>query len=73
VKRKPDYSRMVTLDYSPSEALLLVGVLKGVRELRGDALGPAILELIDGTEGRIHLQLRRLNWPQGHNQTPYPV
>jgi hypothetical protein len=71
--RKPDYSRLVTLDLSPTEAAHLVGLLEGVKVMRGETLGVPLLNLIDGTCERVRLQLRQLAWPHGHNQTPFPV
>jgi hypothetical protein len=74
VKRdKADLSRLVTLDLSPIEAAMLIGLLEGVKRLRGDELGHPVLELIDGTCAHFRLQLQQLNWPRGHNRAPYPV
>lgn len=70
---KPDLSRLVTLDYSPTEAAMLVGILEGVMRARGPELGIPITELIDGTVMHIRTQLRQLHWPQGHKAAPYPV
>jgi hypothetical protein len=60
---KPDLSRLVSLDLSPTEAAMLMG----------DDLGDPFLVLIDGTCAHMRLQLKHLNWPQGHNRAPYPV
>ena len=70
--RKPDLSRLVMLDLSPSEAVILVGLLEGVRKLRGNALGVEMLDIIDGTCARVRLQLKQLRWPV-HNPAPFPV
>lgn len=71
-QRKRDYSRLVTLDLSPTEAAMLTGLLEGVKRTRPD-LGVPVLDLIDGTIGRVRLQLRQLDWPTAPNQAPYPV
>lgn len=76
VKRdKPDLSRLVTLDLSPTEAAILVGILEGVKRARGEQLGIPLVDLIDGTVQHIRLQLRQLHWPQGHKNKimPYPI
>ena len=70
---KADLSRLVTLDYSPTEAAMLVAVLEGVMKARGPELGIPLIDLIDGTVQHIRLQLKQLHWPQGHKAAPYPV
>lgn len=70
---KPDLSRLVTLDLSPTEAAMLVAILDGVMRARGPELGLPVTELIDGTILHIRTQLRQLHWPQGHKAAPYPV
>lgn len=70
---KPDLSRLVSIDLSPTEAAMLMGLLEGVKRTRGDDLGDPFLVLIDGTCAHMRLQLKHLNWPQGHNRAPYPV
>lgn len=72
MQQKPDLSRLVMLDLSPIEAVVIVGLLEGVRKLRGDALGVEMLGVIDGTCARVRLQLKQLHWPV-HNPAPFPV
>lgn len=60
------------LDLSPSEAVILLGLLQGIRNLRGEALGAEILSVIDGTNARIRLQLKQLHWPV-YNPAPFPM
>lgn len=69
---KPDLSRLVSLDWTPSEAMILEGLLLGLRQLRGEALGREALTVIDDTVSRIQLQLKRLHWPV-HKASPFPV
>lgn len=71
-RAKPDLSRLVTLDWTPTEAVIILGLLKGLQSLRGEALGAEILSVIDGTSERILLQLKQLHWPV-RNPAPYPV
>jgi hypothetical protein len=70
---KPDLSRLVSLDLSPSEAVMMMGLLEGVKRTRGDDLGDRFVVLIDGTCAHIRAQLKQLSWPPGHNRAPYPV
>jgi hypothetical protein len=70
--KKPDYSKLVTLHLSPTEAAIMIGILEGTKQLRGPALGVPMCDFIDGSIGHMRLQLRQLNWP-GYNKTPYPV
>lgn len=70
---KADLSRLVTLDYSPTEAAMLVAILEGVMRARGPELGIPVTDLIDSTTMHIRTQLRQLHWPQGHKAAPYPV
>jgi hypothetical protein len=72
-RNKPDLSLLVSLDMSPTEGAMMIGLLEGVKRTRGDDLGDQIMDLIDGTCAHIRLQLKHLNWPQGHNGAPYPV
>ena len=71
-RQKPDLSRLVLLDYTPTEAAMLMGLLEGLRNLRGEALGTDSLSVIDDTNARIRLQLKQLHWPV-HNPAPFPV
>lgn len=72
--KRPDYSRLVALDFTPSEAMLLAGLLEGVKRLRGEEeLGHQVVVLIDDAVGRIRLQLRRIRWPEGQGRAPFPV
>jgi hypothetical protein len=70
---KPDLSRLVTLDLSPTEAVMMMELLEAVKRTCGDDLDVRCLVLIDGSCAHIRLQLRQLSWPQGHNRAPYPV
>lgn len=70
---KPDLSRLVTLDYSPTEAVILIGLLEGTKRGSGHNFGPPLIDLIDGTCARIRPQLKQLNWPQDRNRAPYPL
>lgn len=72
MRTRPDLSRFVMLDLSPSEAVIILGLLKGLQSLRGEALGAEILSVIDGTSERILLQLKQLHSPV-HNPAPFPV
>lgn len=60
------------LDWTPTEAAILMGLLEGLRDLRGEALGADSLSVIDDTNARIRLQLKHLHWPV-HNRAPFPV
>lgn len=71
-RQKPDLSRLVMLDWTPTEAAILMGLLEGLRNLRGEALGADSLSVIDDTSARIRLQLKQLHWPV-HNPAPFPV
>lgn len=71
-RAKPDLSRLVMLDWTPTEAAILLGLLEGLRNLRGEALGREALVVIDDATGRIRLQLKQLHWPV-HNPAPFPV
>ena len=73
MKKKPDLSRLVTLDYSPTEAIILVGLLEGIKRDKGHLFGDPLVDLIDGTCTHIRLQLKQLRWPQERNRAPYPV
>lgn len=72
MRTRPDLSRLVMLDLSPSEAVILVGLLEGVLKLRGNALGPEAIGVIDGICARVRLQLKQLHWPV-YNPAPFPV
>ena len=71
--RKPDLSRLVSLDLSPSEAAVLVGLLEGLLVLRGKVLGAQELALVNGAVGHLRLQLHQLAWPEERNRAPFPV
>ena len=64
---------MVSLDLSPSEAAVLVGLLEGLLVLRGKVLGAQELALVNGAVGHLRLQLHRLAWPEERNREPFPV
>lgn len=70
---KPDLSRLVTLDLSPTEAAMLERLLVGILREREADWGIPLVELLDGTIRHIRLQLRQLHWPEGHKAAPYPV
>lgn len=72
MRTRPDLSRLVMLDWTPTEAAILMGLLEGLRNLRGEALGADSLSVIDDTNARIRLQLKQLHWP-AHNPAPFPV
>ena len=72
MRTRPDLSRLVLLDWTPTAAAILVGLLEGLRNLRGEALGAESLSIIDDTNARIRLQLKQLHWPV-HNPAPFPV
>lgn len=71
-RAKPDLSRLVLLDWTPTEAAILMGLLEGLRNLRGEAFGHEALIVIDDTNAGIRLQLKTLHWPI-HNPAPFPV
>lgn len=71
-RAKPYLSRLVMLDLSPSEAVILVGLLEGVGLLRGQVLGVESLDVIQGVCARVRLQLKQLHWPV-NNPAPLPV
>ena len=71
--KRQDFSRMVALDLSPSEAALLVGLLEGLLVLRGKVLGAQELALVNGAVGHLRLQLHQLAWPEERNRAPFPV
>ena len=73
MKRGQDFSRMVSLDLSPSEAAVLVGLLEGLLLLRGKVLGAQELALVNGAVGHLRLQLHQLAWPEERNRAPFPV
>ena len=73
MKRGQDFSRMVSLDLSPSEAAVLVGLLEGLLVLRGKVLGAQELALVNGAVGHLRLQLHQLAWPEERNRAPFPV
>jgi len=73
MRRKPDFSRMVSVTWSPSEAAVLAGVLIAFRQ-RSEGLDPSEGRLIDHTVKRIMLQLQTLRWPVTQaKRAPYPV
>ena len=79
-RKKPDLSRLVMLDLSPTEAANLAGMLAYIsKKVRADK-GPAdLLALLEGTIARINLQLDQLHWPKAcvppgeRRKAPYPV
>ena len=71
--KRQDFSRMVSLDLSPSEAAVLVGLLEGLLVLRGAVLGAQELALVNGAVGHLRLQLHQLAWPEERNRAPFPV
>ena len=73
MKRKPDLSRLVSLDLSPTEAAILVGLLEGLKGLRGNEFGVPVLDFVDGTNAHLRLQLKQLSWPEGRGRAPFPV
>jgi len=73
MRRGQDFSRMVSLDLSPSEAAVLVGLLEGLLVLRGAVLGAQELALANGAVGHLRLQLHQLAWPEERNRAPFPV
>jgi hypothetical protein len=74
VKRKPDYSRLVMVDITPSEAVVLGGVLEGFMLTRGDALHSNERAMIEDIIARLRFQLHHLNWPLDQaKKAPYPV
>ena len=73
MRRGQDFSRMVSLDLSPSEAAVLVGLLEGLLVLRGKVLGAQELALVNGAVGHLRLQLHQLAWPEERNREPFPV
>ena len=73
MKRGQDFSRMVSLDLSPSEAAMLVGLLEGLLVVRGAVLGAQELALVNGAVGHLRLQLHQLAWPEERNRAPFPV
>jgi len=73
MRRGQDFSRMVSLDLSPSEAAVLVGLLEGLLVLRGKVLGAQELALVNGAVGHLRLQLHQLAWPEERNRAPFPV
>jgi hypothetical protein len=70
-RSKPDLSRLVMLNYTPSEAILLAALLETVRQ-RAHGLPREAAVVADSTLKRIDLQLKHLKWPD-RNKAPYPV
>lgn len=70
---KGDKSRLVTLDMSPTEAAILVGLLEGVKLLRGEVLDPPTTRFLDGACAHVRLQLTRMAWPPDQGLAPFPV
>jgi hypothetical protein len=73
-RKKPDLSRLVMLNLTPSEAANLAGVLAYIgKKVRVDK-GPAdLLALLEGVTARINLQLDQLHLPAERRRAPYPV
>lgn len=70
--RKPDLSRLVSLDLSPSEAVQLAALLTEVMRFLGPRTTPAERELLAGVRGHIETQLNLLQWP-AQTRAPFPV
>jgi hypothetical protein len=62
MRAKPDFSRFVSVHYSPTEAAQMVGMLIAFRQ-RAQGLDPGEQRLVDHTVKRIMLQLKTLRWP----------
>jgi hypothetical protein len=73
MKAKPDFSRMVVLTLSPSEAAVLTGVLAVVLKRLEEP--PEINEVISGTLQHLSHQLKVLRWPAppAEKRAPYPL
>ena len=74
-RRKTDFSRMVTLDLSPTEAALLSELLTLLTRRVPDTAGELqpVLAVIEGWADHLDLQLDRLQWPQERRKAPFPV
>lgn len=71
--KKHDLSALVSLTLSPSEAAIVAGALAVLCQ-RPENLTPSAKSVLEGTLGRIDLQLRHLQWPeQLRRQPPFPV
>lgn len=71
-KRRVDYSRLVTLDLSPTEAAIIAGVLGAVLKLNIE--DPTEREIIQGTFERLRFELKALAWPADPaRKAPFPV
>ena len=75
MKRRADYSRLVSLDLSPSEAVVIGGLFVAVLDKLDDLQlpeGPLYRQVIEGALQHIRSELALLNWPT-RNKAPYPV
>ena len=64
-KRK-DYSRLVTIDLSPTEAAIIAGCLATFKRRGRVRLGGPVYDLVEGLIDIIQRQLQDLDWPMGH-------
>jgi hypothetical protein len=75
MKAKPDFSRLVMLDLSPTEAVILARLCEMCLE-QAEKHGPEFVSAIGfftSLVGRINLQLDQLHWPAERRRAPYPV
>ena len=60
---KKDYSRLVAIDLSPTEAAILAGCLRQFKRQGRVKLGSPVYDLIEGMIDNIQRQLGYLDWP----------
>lgn len=73
--KKPDLSRLVVLQLTPTEAALLRGLFESVGpRIEPSPEGLALVAVIAEQSARIELQLRALLWPlDAGKRAPYPL
>ena len=61
---KKDYSRLVAIDLSPTDAAIIAGCLRQFKRQGRVKLGSPVYDLIEGMIDNIQRQLGYLDWPQ---------
>lgn len=70
MKAKRDLSRLVMLDMTPSEALV---VAAAIEMMRRRTFNQGELQVLDGALLHIKMQLKTLAWPNPERKAPYPL
>jgi len=70
---KPDFSRLVMLDLTPTEAATLAVWLDSKLFFMDERQEADMRSIVTGMLARINLQLDQLHWPRERRQAPYPV